>query len=104
MSKLNIYYHVLLRVYFLLATLDFIHSIVFRLPACNKFDAEFSVLHSNKVLEGAIIQAFKNIEISACHQKCITFVWCRSINYCQLNDLPGTKYCQIYPENFVTKI
>ena len=95
MFKAEKYNTFLVNIVILLMTVNFSTSAIFRLQECSKYDAEFSVLQRNKILEGAVLQTHKNIAIGPCQQMCIKNQLCQSINYCGWRKTKDDRYCQL---------
>ena len=64
-----------------IAFIQISHTEILRLPQCDKFDANFTVIYNNKILVGVLIARLYGSSYLQCTRKCIQYQECKSINY-----------------------
>ena len=78
-------------VYELLGLFIATQSKILRLPDCAKFDADLSIVHRHRILEGALVATQQPLSWPDCAKQCLKFKTCESINFnreegiCQMN-------------------
>ena len=90
-----IIFRVIYRLCISIALVRIVHTEILRLPQCDKFDANFSILHNNKMLIGAIIDRLHGLTYIQCTRMCIRYQHCKSINYWEHENEAMESECEL---------